>query len=480
MLGTRVRLAWFFVLAIAPTAAVARADDGPVAQPKAEPAPDVFAEALAEAKLTVDDLGFRPRGSWARYPVDPPFKLPFFDDLLAHPLDTYEFTRTLGNAVEDLLTPEKLTAAPEKDRPESLYSLAVNLATARRIGGFRGSGINLLDQEIDPEDPLGDAFRRLDAVAALPAHLASVDPTRSADPMVERGAKELPELLRLPLARLLVELAESVRWIEVGLRDVAPESRRRVWESLPRLVTSTPDANAYFPAIEDAAKRIDQISVAYGSLKALAALQRAHREFAAIPREATTGWGETPWMKATPFGTVCVLGGQWSADNGWSFAQSPLLFVALGRIDRAEGPIGATESGHPLSVALMLGDSRGGDHVVSGVVARGVLGCGIVYSAGTTRTTYQADSWGLGAGLLGIGVLVDEGGDDVYRIREAGEGAGYFGAGLLLDAAGNDHYELLSGDGQGYGGPGGIGILADRSGNDSGARPPATNDCPER
>ena len=36
---------------------------------------------------------------------DPPYKLPFFDDLLAHPLDTYEFTRTLGNAVEDLLTP---------------------------------------------------------------------------------------------------------------------------------------------------------------------------------------------------------------------------------------------------------------------------------------------------------------------------------------------------------------------------------------
>ena len=40
-------------------------------------------------------------------------------DLLAHPLDTYEFTRTLGNTVEDLLTPGRLTAAPtEKERQE--------------------------------------------------------------------------------------------------------------------------------------------------------------------------------------------------------------------------------------------------------------------------------------------------------------------------------------------------------------------------
>ncbi len=175
------------------------------------PEPDVFAQALADARLTVDELGFRPRGSWARYPQDPPFKMPFFDDLLAHPLDTYEFTRTLGNAVEDLLTPEKLTAAPEKDKPESLFSLAVNLATDRRIGGMRGFGFGLLDQEIDPKDPLGDAFRRLEAVAALPAHLASIDPTQAVEPSsapAAGGTADLPDALKPPLARLLVELAE--------------------------------------------------------------------------------------------------------------------------------------------------------------------------------------------------------------------------------------------------------------------------------
>jgi hypothetical protein len=264
--------------------------------------------------------------------------------------------------------------------------------------------------------------------------------------------------------QLLIELAESIRWIEIGLRDVSIETRRSVWASLPKLVTSTPDASTYFPANEDAARRIDQVSLAYGSLKALAAVQRARREFASVPK---IGRGEPePWTLSTPFGDVFVFGELWSTGNGWAFSEPPLLFVALGDFQYATGEVGSTAALRPLSVALMLGDDYGGSHFVSGAVARGVLGCGIVYSAGKTRTTYKADSWGLGAGLLGVGILVDEGGDDVYQVREVGEGAGYFGAGLLLDAAGNDRYELLSGDGQGYGGPGGIGILADRSGDD--------------
>ena len=469
MQRTRVRLAWLCLLAVAPMAAVVRADDGPAPAPKAEPLPDVFAEVLAESRLTVDDLGFRPRASWARYPVDPPFKMPFFDDLLAHPLDTYEFTRTLGNAVEDLLTPEKLTAPPEKDKPESLFSLAFLLGTDRRIGGARGFGFNLLDQEIDPKDPIGDALRRFDVVAGLPAHIPSPDSAQRAHATTEPApgsARKLPDALKTPLARLLVELAESIRWIEIGLRDVSAETRRGVWASLPKLVTSTPDAAAYFPAVEDAAKRIDHVSLAYGALKALAAIQRARREFAAVPTEGRSGLGLDPWTAATPFGTVYMFGELSGTNNGWAFSEHPLLFIALGDFQHADGEVGATAEGHPLSVALMLGDAYGGSHFVSGTVARGVLGCGIVYSAGKTNTTYKADSWGLGAGLLGIGALVDEGGDDVYQVREAGEGAGYFGAGLLLDAAGNDRYELLSGDGQGYGGPGGIGILADRSGDD--------------
>jgi len=45
-----------------------------------------------------------------------------------------------------------------------------------------------------------------------------------------------------------------------------------------------------------------------------------------------------------------------------------------------------------------------------------------------------------GAGLLGIGGLIDRNGDDVYIARDLSQGAAVYGAGFLWDAAGNDCY----------------------------------------
>src|SRR5262249_26194768 len=72
--------------------------------------PDVFAQALADMGITEADLGQRPKGYWNRYPLPStiPYVMPFFSDLLSDPLATYEFTRTLGNAIEDHLTPQAL------------------------------------------------------------------------------------------------------------------------------------------------------------------------------------------------------------------------------------------------------------------------------------------------------------------------------------------------------------------------------------
>ncbi|MHC4472523.1 MAG: hypothetical protein ACYS99_16355, partial [Planctomycetota bacterium] len=128
---------------------------------------------------------------------------------------------------------------------------------------------------------------------------------------------------------------------------------------------------------------------------------------------------------------------------------------------------GATEPKRHLSVALLLAEEEckmGFSDIDR--VASGILGCGVLYVAGQHETHYWTGRWGLGAGLFGLGALIDEGGDDDYTSSAVGQGVGYFGAGLLLDAEGNDKYFLTEGDGQGVGFPGGIGILADRSGDD--------------
>lgn len=475
-LGTVVRAGLLQVALLAPSAAL-RAEDAP--RPPA-PAPDAFAAALSDLGLSVSDLGYRPKGTWARYPqpATVPHRLPFFDDLLAEPLSTYEFTRTLGNAVEDLLTPEALTAAPDaKDRRETAFRLGVTLGTDRRIGGFRAYSANL-DPRPEADQPLLGALLTLllKSGAPLTPPMAFGQPSTDpkADPRAALRAQvaAVPAPLHLPLARLLLNLVEARAWIDLGLRRVSREQREQVFAVLPTLADDTPDGTRYHAVLDDVARALDEHSLHYGCLKALQAAQDARRELLAVPVPAgATAWPAFRLDVPSPWGRV-VVG---TPAGGDEHPQDPLLFVLFGPA-YVWGPVGATAPGRSLSVALLLGhegtvgDSHAFDLTQDGGradVASGVLGCGIVWSSGTGGTSYRTGHVGLGAGLFGMGALVEEGGDDRYQAAGFAQGAAYFGAGLLLDAAGDDAYELLEGDGQGFGGPGGIGVLADRSGKDA-------------
>lgn len=119
-------------------------------------------------------------------------------------------------------------------------------------------------------------------------------------------------------------------------------------------------------------------------------------------------------------------------------------------------------------------------------IACGYLGTGILMDV-EGDDHYQGESNTEAAGILGIGLLVDQGGNDVYECSLNGQAfASVWGVGTLIDHAGNDfylvkqkhldsmryddHFESLS---QGFSigerpyFSGGIGILADQSGNDT-------------
>ncbi len=412
----------------------------PLAHGKDEPAPRPALENALEAMgIGAKDLGYRPKAHWPRYPHSKtvPYVMPFFDDLLANPLDTYMFTRTLGNAIEDMLTPELLRAAPKKGGKETLYKLGIMLATERRIGGFRVFGIDTSQLGNDVGDPFAVAL------SSIPrAH-------------VRGDVGVLPKELKAPLGRLLLDLVDAREWIERGLRHVSESQRRRVFEALPRLSEDTPDGTKYYPVFDDVAKVIDEHSLHFGCLKALQAVQNARRAIGAVP-VPESGWPPFRVGFRTEWGTV-----EFNSTDEPSDVIDPFLIVDFGAA-RRRGPLGATSPHQSLSVALLMGAAPVGARDF----ASGICGCGIVYEASGTDTVYESKTWGQGAGLFGLGVLIDEGGNDVYEMRSCGQGAAFFGAGLLLDAAGDDKYVLREGDGQGFGGPNGIGILADRSGDD--------------
>lgn len=77
---------------------------------------------------------------------------------------------------------------------------------------------------------------------------------------------------------------------------------------------------------------------------------------------------------------------------------------------------------------------------------------------------YSTENGWLGAGILGLGFLIDLRGNDIYRGKDFSFGAGFFGVGLLFDGEGNDRY--ISGIFSQGAGAMGVGILCDIEGDD--------------
>jgi hypothetical protein len=95
----------------------------------------------------------------------------------------------------------------------------------------------------------------------------------------------------------------------------------------------------------------------------------------------------------------------------------------------------------------------------------GFLGVGILYD-GRGDDLYGAKNFSLGSGLFGIGVLIDESGNDTYYGDTHTQGAGTFGIGLLIDRGGNDEYKAAL-FGQAYAGVDGFGSIIEHDGNDT-------------
>ncbi len=143
--------------------------------------------------------------------------------------------------------------------------------------------------------------------------------------------------------------------------------------------------------------------------------------------------------------------------------------------------------------AGFLLDNQGNNTFINGRIGQGVgftFGVGLLYSADSGGTdTYinkgqQASSygddgsfegWGQGVGIGfrpftsgGIGILLDEGGDDIYEAGTFSQGGGYFyGMGILNDRGnGNDSY-LGTRYNMGFSAHQATGIFIDEAGNDT-------------
>jgi hypothetical protein len=421
--------------------------------PAAARSGDALDEALAAEGLVRADLGWEPRGYWSRYPADTPHRLRHFDDLLAQPLATVTFARTASNAARNLLSADSLARAPEKS-DGALYRAAQILGVDRKFGAFRNYSANLDTTSVDLVDALLDLHERAGRSTTFVTfgNVAAFPDLRKE---LEAKASSIPAATRAPLGRLVADLVSAHEWCELAFRNV-PAATRLAVQRRTDLGVELGDAQEYFPELDDAAALLDEASLWYGSLRAVAAAERAAHALAAID---TRGNCCFDWY--SPLGWIRLHGsGEDEIDGTDSF-----LVVDLGGGDSHEGSAGAPAPGRSLSVLLELGGNDMYHPRAAGPkLGAGLAGIGIVLDAGGDDE-YWAALCSQGFGQLGFGLLADLSGNDHYFSRFDSQGAAFLGVGMLLDAAGDDTYRIES-DGQGFGAAGGVGTLADRAGND--------------
>jgi len=435
-----------------------------VAAAEAEPEVDLFGTALDAIERDRGDLGYRAKGYWNRFPLpeEMPHILPFFTDLFAEPLHIYDFTRTFAEATDRYLVADYRAA-----NADALHRLLFYLGVSRRTAGFRAYSTNLAPPD-SSDAPLLGALRSIYEQGGWITDAAAFGQRSSwpetVEPLADEVAAIPPDLQRV-LADLLTGLGDAHHWWEIAVRNVPHETRQQVFR-IRGLGESQPDGTVYYPEMDDMAALLDEESLMYAAIKAAAATERARAQLDSLDARSVLDDGDIDdlhFEAETPFGRVVLSG----SDNDRHDYRDLFCLVDLGGDDHYSGVVGASVTPWiPISVAL---DYSGDDRYTcdeDGLATQGagVVGAGVLLDAsGDDR--YESRNMSQGAALFGLGVLMDESGNDEYDSRLSSQGAGFFGIGLLLDGDGDDEFNL-HGDGQGFGGVGGVGVLADAAGDD--------------
>ncbi len=174
--------------------------------------------------------------------------------------------------------------------------------------------------------------------------------------------------------------------------------------------------------------------------------------------------GDILYYAQTKYGKL-IIGGK--GDNVYS--RDFAFIIDLGGDDiyrcRAGGALGHLENSYSFVI-----DHGGNDFYFSEdksmSMGSGFLGIGILYDL-NGNDVYRGTHYSQGTGICGIGVLLDNTGEDDYRGGCFTQGAGHFGIGILKDIGMGDDRFLAKLWAQGFGSTFGYGLLQDTGGDDT-------------
>ena len=139
-----------------------------------------------------------------------------------------------------------------------------------------------------------------------------------------------------------------------------------------------------------------------------------------------------------------------------------ICVISLGNNDTFRE--GTCNMDRPVFVVLALGRQNTFVGTRPGIQGGSIMGISLLVDRGSGNSTYRAADVAQGSTMGGVGILVNFEGGNRYEARRRVQGHALLGLGMLIDrGAGNASYKAALWA-QGYGAPGGFGILSN-SGN---------------
>jgi hypothetical protein len=432
------------------------------AQNNPNPNKDAFKEMMSLLNITEDNLGFKPKGYWTRYPVpeDIPYKILAFNDLFAEPQYMYDYVHNMAQAVEDYLHPEYMKKNSNGIMKVGFYCGVLNVSEQ-----FRAYNSSLW-AEVAREEPLLNAIKEIYLKTNTVYRYNRMN--EAADyPLVERdlrnALKNIHPAIQRVVASTLLNLYEAWRFQQTAMRNVDYKKASNVWR-IRHLGETQFDGMGYYSDLEDCAKAVDMNSIYYAGVKLMETSEWLADTLVKLKNsKITIDWKNQNLDVETPIGRLIIS----STKDDLHKNTDALLQVDLGGDDTWIGQAGSTPSLQiPINLAI---DLEGNDKYINEDEYAPSQGAAVFGAAMLLDVSgndhYISKRLSQGAAMLGMGILTDLEGDDQYEMWTDGQGAAYFGVGLAIDNKGNDSYTIW-GEGQGYGGTGGVGTLVNRTGTD--------------
>lgn len=278
----------------------------------------------------------------------------------------------------------------------------------------------------------------------------------------DRDLKKLPAALRQPVKRLADSVSDANAIVKRALSGLTAEERRTLIETLP--LYANEDSSIKFSFTKrtsfDGAKVLALVGkIDLVAIRAAAELLSSNVEALRPTFErAAKSVRQRLDLKLRIDGLRVDVSG---VENNLHTDTDAVITLDLGGDDDYRGRAGAG-----IGYCSVLIDLGGDDRFQMSDLAlgTGVLGVGLAYDY-HGNDSFRCRSLALGCGLAGVGAFYHEGGNDTYDAVSLSQGYGEFGLGIFCDTAGDDRY-----DGgynvQGAARTGGVGWLIDQTGDD--------------